>query len=79
MRDEPEIMGMRDRRLTNVVSFPAGRVVPRRIRFRVPSVRPGIYTLAVWLRGTNGWFNVADGLWRDSFVGPRLRLTIYSR
>ena len=75
-RDEPSVGGPDDPRLTQVAEFASGRTIPARIRFRVPRVPPGAYTVAVWLRANEQWFNAAGGLWQDGWVGPRLTLRV---
>lgn len=77
-RDEPRIAGPDDPRLTLVASFPEGRVIPSRIRFVLPRLSVGgAYTVAAWLRVPDGnWFNVAQGLWRDPSIGPRITLRV---
>jgi hypothetical protein len=76
-RDEPSIAGPDDPRLTPVASFPGDRTIPSRIRFVLPRLSGGVYTIAVSLRAPDGtWFNVADGLWKDAAIGPRITLRV---
>ena len=75
-RDEPGVTGRDDPRLTSVAEFDVGRAIPARIRFRVPRLPPGAYTVAVWLRANEKWFNVAAGLWQDATVGRRITLHV---
>jgi len=80
---EPKITGRSDPRLHLVGKL--GRVnepiTATKLRFRVPRVAPGRYTLAVWLKGTetNRWHNLAEGLWRDATLRDRLILRIARR
>jgi hypothetical protein len=80
---EPKISGRRDPRLHLVgrlgtVNKP---IAATKLRFRVPRLAPGRYTLAVWFKGTatNQWHNLAEGLWRDTTLKDRLVLRIVRR
>jgi hypothetical protein len=67
---EPQITGRTDPRLRRVGKLgTAGKPIrATRLRFRVPRVASGTYTLAVWFKGTqtHRWHNLAAGLWRDA-------------
>ncbi len=80
---EPTITGRNDRRLRSVGRLGrAGEMITQtRLRFRVPSLSAGRYTLAVWFKGTvtNRWNNLAQGLWRDPTFRDRLLLRIVRR
>jgi hypothetical protein len=80
---EPTISGRHDRRLRLVGKLGrAGEPIDRtRLRFRVPRVPIGTYTLAVWFRGTatGRWHNLAQGLWRDPNLKDDLILKIVRR
>lgn len=77
---EPEITGRRDPRLHLVGKLGSVNkpITATKLRFRVPHLAPGRYTLAVWFKGTatNRWHNLAAGLWRDATLRGRAVLRI---
>jgi hypothetical protein len=83
IRDEPKITGRSDPRLRLVGKL--GRInqpiKATKLRFRVPRIPTGKYTLAVWFKGTatNRWHNLAEGLWRDATLKGRIVLRIVRR
>lgn len=80
---EPEITGRRDPRLHLVGKLGSVNkpITATKLRFRVPRLALGRYTLAVWFKGTatNRWHNLAEGLWRDATSRDRLILRITRR
>ncbi len=81
--DEPQITGRSDPRLRLLGKL--GRVsepiTTTKLRFRVPRVAAGRYTLAVWFKGTetHRWHNLAEGLWRDAAFKDRAILRVVRR
>jgi hypothetical protein len=80
---EPEITGRHDPRLRLVGKL--GRVHEpiraTKLRFRVPRIAAGRYTLAAWFEGTETyrWHNLAEGLWRDATFKDHAILRIVRR
>lgn len=80
---ERMIRGRHDPRLHLIGKLgKAGEPIEKtRLMFRVPNVRAGTYTLAVWFKGTvtGRWHNLAEGLWRDANLKDGLILKVLRR
>jgi hypothetical protein len=80
---ESQITGRKDRRLRPVGKLgKLGQPIEAtRLRFRVPHIPTGRYTLAVWFKGTqtHRWHNLAEGLWRAAIPKDRLVLQVARR